>query len=242
MKKEFVLDPGGPKRLAVTYPWNLANAEVTLDGKSIMSFATKADFQRGTTCKLPDGSVLSVRFGPVVGAPFLKGVHAIRNGAPLSGSAADPVPNWSWVFIVACAIIPIISLGGALPALIAVGGVSATLSVARFKRWSVALRTAACTLIALACWGAFGMLIMAFRPAAQEAGWHVPFTKAIFMSSSPDKLVEQIDAEFTHRGFNEKAISQINDTLRQKCGMMERKECVAMLREQLLDVQAGHTE
>jgi hypothetical protein len=125
MKREFALDPGGPKRLKITYPWNLANADVSFDGQRIASFATKADFQRGTTCKLPDGSILSVLFvfGPVEGAPFLKGVQVIRNGAPLPGSAADPVPKWAWVFIVVCAIVPVVSLGGALPAVIAVAGV-----------------------------------------------------------------------------------------------------------------------
>lgn len=74
MKQEFALDPG-PKRLKITYPWNLVNAEVFLDGQKILSFPTKADFQRGTTRKLPDGSVLSVRFGPAAGAPLMKGVQ-----------------------------------------------------------------------------------------------------------------------------------------------------------------------
>ena len=62
MKREFALDPGGPNRLMITYPWNLANAEVSLDGQTIAWFATKADFQHGTTCKLPDGSMLSIHF------------------------------------------------------------------------------------------------------------------------------------------------------------------------------------
>src|SRR5262245_40183402 len=182
MKQEFALDPGGPKRLKVTYSWNLANAEVFLDSQKILSFPTKADFQRGTTCKLPDGSVLSVRFGPVAGAPLMKGVHVIRNGAPLPASAADPVPKWAWVFIVACVLIPVISVGGAVPAGIAGVGVSATLSVARLGRWSVANRVGACALIALACWGSFGMLVMTLQktaPATAPAtGWKVPITKS----------------------------------------------------------------
>jgi len=99
MKKEFALEPGSPKRLKITYPGNLASAEVLLDGQRIMAFSSKADFQRGLTCKLPDNSVLTVRYGPIEGVPLLKGVHVIRNGAPLPGSAADPVPKWAWVFI-----------------------------------------------------------------------------------------------------------------------------------------------
>lgn len=245
MNKEFALDPGGPKRLKITYPSNLANAEVFFDGQRIASFATKADFERGTTCKLPDGSMLSVRFGPIEGAPsFFKGVHVIRNGAPLPGSAADPVPTWAWVFIIACAIIPVISLGGAIPAVIAVAGVSGTLSVARFNRWSVGLRAGVCAAIALACWGAFAMLIMAFQPPAATAstGWHVPITRAIFMSSSPEKLMVQIDDEFEKHGYNEKAISGINETLQKQCDMMKKSECVDYLRAALIEAENPHKD
>jgi hypothetical protein len=35
--------------------------------------------------------MLTVRFGAIEDMPLLKGVHVIRNGAPLRGSAADPV-------------------------------------------------------------------------------------------------------------------------------------------------------
>ena len=178
---------------------------------------------------------------PVEGAPFLKGVHVIRNGASLSGSDADPVPKWVWGFIAACAIIPVVSLGGAVPAATAVAGVSGTLSVARFNRWSLALRAGAWALIALACWGLFGMLLMAFRGAAPTTEWKVPITSALFMSSSPEKLIDEIDAAYTRRGHNEKATSQIRDTLRQSCDRMEKKHCVAYLRTALLEIQNGHT-
>src|SRR5215475_655062 len=197
MKKEFALDPGGPKRLTVTYGWNLANAEVLLDGRKIASFPTKADFQRGTTCKLPDGALLTVRFGSVEGAPLLKGVHVIRNGAPLPGSAADPVPTWAWVFIVACAAIPVISVGGAVPVLLAMVGISGTLAVARLRQWSVALRAGVCAVIALACWSGFALLISALRPATAASGWNPPLSKTLFMSSSPDKLMNEIEAAYT---------------------------------------------
>jgi hypothetical protein len=238
MKKEFALEPGGPKRLKVTYAWNLADAEVSLDGQKIASFATKADFQRGSTCKLPDGSLLSVRFGPVAGASVLKGVHVIRNGAPLPGSAADPVPKWAWVFISACAMIPVISLGGAVPAVIAVAGVSATLSVARFNRWSVALRASACALIALACWSAFGLLIAVLRPATTSANeWKVPFANAMFMSSSPEKLMNEIDDAFAKHGYNDQARDNVRNALQRNCDKLERKQCVAYLRTALQEIQ-----
>jgi hypothetical protein len=237
MEKKFALEPGGAKRLTVTYGWNLANAQVLLDGRKIASFATKADFQRGTTCKLPDASLLTVRFGSVEGAPLLKGVHVFRNGRPLSGSAADPVPKWAWVFIVACALIPIISVGGAVPVLLAMAGVSGTLAVARFRQWSAALRACACSLIVLACWIGFALLISALRPASAAKGWNPPFSKTLFMSSSPDKLMNEIAAAYSAKGYNEKAISRIKATLQGNCDRLEPKQCVAFLQTALLEIQ-----
>src|SRR5262249_17770718 len=156
MKREFALEPGGRKRLRVTYAWNLKNAEVFFDGKRVGTFAAKADFERGAEFALPDGSSLAVHFGGVKGAPFMKGGHLLRHGGPIPGSAADPVPTWAWPFMLACVAIPVISLGGALPAGIAGAGVSGVLSAARASRWSPAMRVAACALIMAACWGAFG--------------------------------------------------------------------------------------
>lgn len=243
MNKEFALDPGGPKRLKITYAWNLANAQVDFDGQRIMSFATKAEFRRGNTVKLADGSLLSVRFGPVSGAPFLKGVHVVRNGAPLPGSAADPVPGWAWIFIVACGLIPVITLGGAVPATIGVGGASAVISLARLRSWSVVMRAGACAAVTLACWLSLGLLLVAIgrtaSPKAQESGFHVPFTKAISMSSSPEKLMEQIDTEYERRGYTEKAISGINENLRQNCGTLDKGQSIACLRTALLHAQSG---
>lgn len=245
MKKEFALDPGGPKRLTITYSWTVRSAEVDLDGQRIMSFLRKADLRRGNAVKLPDGSALSVRFGSIEGAPFLKGFHVIRNGAPLPGSAADPVPAWAWIFMVACAFIPVITLGGALPAVIGVSGMSAIATLARRQQWSVGLRVGASAGVTLSCWFSLGLLLVALsKPASsqQQQGWHAPFTKAITMSSSPDKLIEQIDNEYIKRGYNEKAISGINDNLRRNCGALEKSQNIACLRAALLHAQSGEKD
>jgi hypothetical protein len=241
MNHEFALDPGGPKRLKVSYPWNIANAEVFLDGQKILSFATKAEFQRGTSCKLPDGSILSVRFGPIAGVPFMKGVHVIRNGAPLPGSAADPVPKWAWVFIVACVLIPVITVGGAVPAGLAGAGISATLSVARLSRWSAAKRVGVCSLITLACWGSLGLLLMTLQKSAlasgPQTGWKLPIMKTLFMSSSPEKLTDQIADAYSKHGYNELAITRIKNTLHENCDRLDKGQCVDYLRYALVEIQ-----
>lgn len=230
MKQEFALDHGGPKRLKVTYAWDLKNVEVLIDRKRVGSFATKADFERGAEFTLPNGSTLSVQFGPVKGAPFMKGIHLLRDGAPIPGSAADPVPKWAWAFMVACAAIPVVSLGGALPAAIAVAGVSVILSVARASRWSAALRVGACALMMVACWGAFVLL---------ETTIHGD-RSTFFMSSSPDKLLHEIEATYTKQGFRPETITQMMGSFHEICDKMDKNKCVDYLRSSLQTIRNAH--
>jgi hypothetical protein len=233
VNKEFALDSGGPKRLKITYPRNLANAEVLLDGQRIMAFSSKADFQRGTTCKLPDGSVLTVRYSPIEGVPLLKGIHAIRNGAPVPGSAADPVPKWAWVFIIACALIPVVTLGGGLPALIGFGGVGGTLTVSRLNRWSVALRAGACAVITLACWSALGLLMTAVVVVKAK------LPSAIAATSSPDKLIHDIGVAYYNHGHRQLDIEQMKDRFYDECDRMQQARCSDYLRKELLKAQSS---
>jgi hypothetical protein len=237
MKKEFALDPGGPKRLTITYPGNLANAEVLVDGQKVMAFSTKVEFQRGTTTKLPDGSMLTARFGPIEGVPLLKGVHLIRNGAPVPGSAADPVPAWAWVFMIACALIPIISLGGALPALIGFGGVGGTLTVSRLKSWSVALRAGICALIALACWSAFGLLVTAVTSVKAVSSAKQPVASTRPAPSSTDKLIHDIGVAYYNHGYRQKNIDEIKDNLYDNCDQMQPAQCQDYLQKALQEAK-----
>ena len=229
MKKEFALVQGGVKRIRVTYGWDLKNAEVFFDRKRVGTFATKADFQRGDTFTLPDGATLSVRFGSIAGAPFLKGVHLLHNGAPIPGSAADPVPKWCWPFMIACVAIPIVSLGGLLPALLAGAGVGGLLSVARASRWSTAMRAGACAIITIACWGAFGMVLMT-----------VYGDQGVFMSSSPEKLMTEIEATYTNQGFRPETIKAMMGNFRTTCDKMDNKQCTDYLRSSLKSIKSAH--
>ena len=222
MKQEFALVQGGVKRIRVTYTAGLKNAEVFFDRKRVGTFATKADFQRGSTFTLPDGASLSVSFGSIAGAPFLKGIHLLHNGVPIPGSAADPVPKWSWPFMVACAAIPVVSLGGALPALLAGAGIGGMMKVARVGRWSTPMRVGGCALIALACWGAFGMVVTT-----------VHGDQSIFKSASQQQLMDEIRDTYEKQGFRPDIIRQMMSNLREVCAGMEDKPCKDYLRENL---------
>jgi len=228
MKKEFALVPGGVKRLRVTYGWNLKNAEVFFDRKRVGTFATKADFEQGATFTLPDGANLSVRFGSFAGAPFLKGVHLLRNGVPIPGSAADPVPKWSWPFMIACAAIPVVSLGGALPAALAGAGIGGMMTAARAGRWSTPMRMGACALITLACWGAFGLVVTT-----------VHGDQGIFHTASRAQLMQEIEATYEKQGFRPETIRQMMSNFRQTCDRMDDKHCTDYLRSSLQTIKAA---
>jgi hypothetical protein len=240
VKKEFALEPGGPKRLTIIYPNDLANAEVQLDGQWIMGFPTKADFQRGMTCKLPDGSLLTVRFGPIEGVRLLKGIHVIRNGAPVPGSAADPVPKWAWIFMVACALIPVVSLGGALPALIGFSGVAGTLAISRLHRWSTALRAGLCALIAVACWGALAVLFTVFVVGKSVYQAQQIHASAAASSGTPtDKLIREIGITYYKHGHLQSEIDKIKDSLYDECDSMQPPQCTDYLDKELVKAQGS---
>jgi hypothetical protein len=71
-----------------------------------------------------------------------------------------PLPWWAWVFAAACALIPIITIGGAIPTAIGFGGAAACLGIARMPTMHAAARVGICSGVAFACWFAFGLLVI----------------------------------------------------------------------------------
>src|SRR5262245_21036038 len=66
-----------------------------------------------------------------------------------------PIPWWAWCFAAACGIIPVITLGGAIPAAIGGGGAFGCIGVAREPKLSVATRVGICAAITGGCWALF---------------------------------------------------------------------------------------
>lgn len=71
----------------------------------------------------------------------------------------DSTPAWAWVFAGACILIPIVTLGGALPGAIGFGGAAGVRQVARDRSMPVELRVALVIGIVIACWVALIVLI-----------------------------------------------------------------------------------
>jgi hypothetical protein len=234
MNREFALVPGGVKRLRVTCAKGLKNAEVFFDRMRVGTFATKADFVRGSTFTLPDGANLSVRYGPVVGAPFIKEVHLLHNGVPVPGSAADPVPKWTWFFMVACFAIPVVSLGGGLPSVLAFAGITGTISISRTSRWPTAVRVGACALITLACWGVFGAIVTVVHQNTHQS-------TAIFQSASPQELMAEIRDTYEKQGVPPDTVRRLMSNLNEECGGMVDTECKDYLRSSLQKIKSGHS-
>lgn len=62
-----------------------------------------------------------------------------------------PQPKWSVLFAVMCMLIPIVTMGGALPAALGFGGAWLSLKVSRAK-FPLALKIIACIGITILCW------------------------------------------------------------------------------------------
>jgi hypothetical protein len=250
MKKEFSLEHGGPKRIRVTWAGQLKNTEVFFDGTKIASFATANEFGRGTTVKLADGSLLTVRWRPLAGIPILKGVHLVRNGLPIPGSAADPLPAWAWPFIIACALIPVVTLGGALPALIGFGGASGTMTISRFNKLSRTVRVGACATVTLFCWTAFALLIYSVQKTSASlvgGGARVRNAPASVVApggSEPplrggprNPLLSDIEQTYRDKGFREDYIKESVDQFDERCRRMNEEKCDIWLQATLQNIR-----
>ncbi|MGB0563502.1 MAG: hypothetical protein ACPGVO_17115 [Spirulinaceae cyanobacterium] len=80
---EYPLRRGGPNRLTVTRENNWKNTVLTIDDKTIGTFAGGKALRKGDRFTLEDDSVLEVKL-------TWFGLKIHRNGAPIPGSVDDP--------------------------------------------------------------------------------------------------------------------------------------------------------
>lgn len=82
---------------------------------------------------------------------------SLTTGKPLT--TLPPMPNWAWLFVVACGIIPFIALGGALPILLGLGGATICATIARDTSKTTATRLAMCGGVTVLAWILFVALV-----------------------------------------------------------------------------------
>lgn len=109
---------------------------------------------------------------PQFGPPQQPGFNPY--GAPLTPPQAPPptkgkIPGWAWIFVVACALIPIVSLGGLVPIALGVGGAMGCIGVAR-GGMSTGAKVGVCVGITAVCWVgliAFAIIVFVIMAAAE---------------------------------------------------------------------------
>lgn len=76
----------------------------------------------------------------------------IEKDDPDEKPAQPPIPPWAYVFAGLCGVIPVFTLGGALPMAIGFGGAGGCIGVARDDKKPVDLRVGLCLGITVLCW------------------------------------------------------------------------------------------
>lgn len=86
-----------------------------------------------------------------------------RRRAARERAIAETAP-WAYLFAAMCAIIPVLTFGGAIPVGIGLGGAFACLGVARAEGVSNSLRFVVGLMITAACWAIILTLAVEFVP------------------------------------------------------------------------------
>jgi hypothetical protein len=89
--------------------------------------------------------------------------RSVTTGKP--ASQQQPIPKWVWLFVVACAAIPLASLGGGLPMALGAGGAFACVALSRRPGASTSARVASCAGVLVLCWILFIALVVAVSAA-----------------------------------------------------------------------------
>src|SRR5262245_61149242 len=70
-------------------------------------------------------------------------------------------PQWAYLFVALCGVLPILTLGGIIPVMMGFGGAGTCLKVARTQSIPAVLRFLACVVITLGAWCVVGFLVLA---------------------------------------------------------------------------------
>ncbi len=70
------------------------------------------------------------------------------------GEALPEVPRWGWGFVLACAIIPVLTVGGLVPVVIGVAGATSCYRISRDGTVPPRGRMLRCAGVTAACWAA----------------------------------------------------------------------------------------
>ena len=81
------------------------------------------------------------------------------DGQSQQSAESNPIPKWGWIFLVACGIIPILTMGGAIPGALGFAGAFPCLAILRDKKMTTGQKVVSCGGITLAVWILFLIFI-----------------------------------------------------------------------------------
>lgn len=94
-KQSYALEPGGEKRLEMSWKRGWKEISISLDGKQIGVIPDQKALMSGREMSLPDGSTLKVQ---LVSKPWDAELQLLRNGQPLPGSGSDPATKFKTAY------------------------------------------------------------------------------------------------------------------------------------------------
>ena len=86
-KQTYALEPGGPKRLEISWKYGFKDTTITFDGAPVGVINDQKSLRAGQEFSLTDGSKIKVMLVSNLAGTE---VQVMRNGLPLPGSASDP--------------------------------------------------------------------------------------------------------------------------------------------------------
>lgn len=136
---------------------------VVLDGRELVN---KIKWGLSSEHRIPLGGrsgVLTVGAG--LGGPTVGLTVDGHEVAPVSTATfvqpkAAPAPAWAYVFAAACLAVPLVTMGGAIPAGLGFGGAAGCMATARNQEMSVGARVGLCVLITAGVWIGFVILLV----------------------------------------------------------------------------------
>lgn len=72
----------------------------------------------------------------------------------------QPIPWWNWIFVAICVAIPIVALGGAIPAMLGIVGTSLCTRTSATPSYSVSRKLITCIAISVAAWALFILMLV----------------------------------------------------------------------------------